>query len=110
VGLLILAVEVAGGRYELPGGWMDEPRFKPSNFYLTNPVWVGGEFPAGCMGPPYGLGGECWFTTAYQASSRSSTGWARRRTFASVDRDALFGAAREWAVRGFSMERPARSW
>lgn len=89
---------------------MDEPRWKPANHYLTNPVWVGDAFPARAMGPPYGLGGTCWFAVAYQMSLTSSTGWARRRTFASVDRDALFGAAREWAAGGFSMNRPARSW
>jgi hypothetical protein len=85
----------------LPGGWMEEPRLKARDNYLSHVTWIGEAVPDRYMGPPWGLGGECWWVRAWKGDPGQPERFEERKIFAGMDPDALVAAARQWAADGF---------
>lgn len=77
---------------------VNEARLKPKDKYLSHVVWVGDAVPDHYMGVPWGLGGECWWTVAYEGTADDFT---ERKVFAGMDREAVLSAAWQWAADGF---------
>lgn len=84
--------------YEGPGP-LDGPHHKTEGQYLTHPTWIGEAVPEWYMGHPWGLGGECWFVTAYVGGA-SDGGWRYRHTFAGMDPEEVKRAAQAWLDEG----------
>jgi hypothetical protein len=76
-------------------GWVDGPKEKPANRYLSNPTWVG-PTEGVASAYPWGLGSVCHYATAYVRSVQNTLGWCARKTFAALSGADAEAAAREW--------------